>query len=157
MKSPYFCAQHAKRILQNESEAFGSWNEMMNIGVQAYSQCRLDAAAIYLGAALDIAFLRTACASNHSFTTLHIVKPAEFLLDLMLSEQRWNQASRLLARVREYTKSSPQDLCHHFVQHTGKDTYLDEFLQVNTPRVNLAVKSARRLSQHESHDYKLVH
>lgn len=55
MKSPYFCAYHAERMRACEPEALRSWTEMMRRGVHVYVECRMDAAEIVLGSAVDVA------------------------------------------------------------------------------------------------------
>lgn len=99
MKSAYFCAYHAERLKACESDAFRHWAEMMRRGAQAYIECRFEAANLYLGAALDIGLLRQTCGENGLFSALHVMKPAEFLLEVQLLEQRHSDAEATLRRI----------------------------------------------------------
>ena len=104
MKAQYFCAYHTERLRACESDSFRHWTEMMRRGVQAYSECRFEAANLYLGAALDIGLLRHCCEENGLFTTLHIMKPAEFLLEMQLLDQRHDAAEDMLDRISAITR-----------------------------------------------------
>lgn len=99
MKSPYLCAYHAERLKACESEAFRYWGEMMRRGVQAYVECRFDAAVLYLGTALEIGLLRQRCQLNGLFEGLHIQKPVEFLVELLKIDRQYHQINELLNYV----------------------------------------------------------
>lgn len=99
MKSAYFCAYHAERLKACESDAYRHWAEMMQRGTQAYVECRLEAANLYFSTALDIGLLRQSCSENGLFAALHVMKPAEFLLNLQLLEQRHEDAEATLDKV----------------------------------------------------------
>lgn len=99
MKSEYFCVYHAERLKACESDAYRHWAEMMRRGTQAYVECRFEAANLYLGAALDIGLLRHGCAENGLFSVFHVMKPAEFLLEVQLLEQRHDDAETVLGKI----------------------------------------------------------
>lgn len=99
MKSQYFCIFHAQLLQARESEAIAAWSQLMRRGMTAYNECRTSDAYTYLGAALDLALLRSECASNGIFSELHLIKPAEFLIQLQLAEQRFDDATLLLDRL----------------------------------------------------------
>src|SRR5690606_30124427 len=99
MKSPYFCVFHAQRLQARESEAITGWSQIMHQGIKAYNECRTGDAYTYLAAAIDIALLRSECAINGIFTELHLIKPAEFIIQLQLAEQRIYDAIHLLDRL----------------------------------------------------------
>lgn len=99
MKSRYICRYHAEQIKALESKALISWSGTMNRGVKAYTQCRIEAAEIYLESALDIALLRSECENNGIFTSIHIEKPVEFLVEINLSEHNFDSANRILQKV----------------------------------------------------------
>ncbi len=121
MKSPYFCAYHAQRMKNHESEALRYWIDMMRRGTQAYVECRIDAANIYLGSALDIALIRKTCEKNEFFNDMHFCKPAEFLIKLMLIENRFNEAivilSRLSSASQTQTNINERELTHFLEKH----------------------------------------
>lgn len=96
MKSQYFCVFHAQRLQIYESEAITAWSQTMRQGMKAYTECRTGDAYTYLGAAVDIALLRSECESNGVFSELHLIKPAEFLIQLQVAEHRLDAAARLL-------------------------------------------------------------
>lgn len=101
MKTPYLCAYHAERLKACESEAFRYWGEMMRRGVQAYVECRFDAAVLYLGTALEIGLLRQRCELNGLFESLHILKPVEFLVELLKVDRQYQEVNKLLEYVAE--------------------------------------------------------
>lgn len=99
MKTTYFCAYHADRIRTCEQSAMGSWNEMMRRGRLAYTECRTDDAHVYFGSATEIALLRYTGSSNRYFGDTHITKPIEFLVELLILENNFNQATALLSQI----------------------------------------------------------
>ena len=115
MRSPYLCAYHAERLKACESEAFRYWGEMMRRGVQAYVECRFDAAVLYLGTALEIGLLRQRCQLNGLFEGLHIQKPVEFLVELLKIDRQYHQVNELLDYVARHSTA-------------GTDTTLANFL-----------------------------
>jgi hypothetical protein len=120
MKSQYFCAYHAERLRACESEAYRHWAEMMQRGAQAYSECRFEAANLYLGAAMDIGLLRHGCEGNGLFTTFHIMKPAEFLLEAQLLEQRHDAAENTLHKLSSIAKPDGDWLMLQLVNFLSK-------------------------------------
>lgn len=101
MKSQYFCAYHAENMKVCESEALRCWLQMMQRGEKAYVECRMEAARIYMGCALDIAILRSHCKRNSAFSGQHILKPAELLVQLQLACDNLETATELLTRTIE--------------------------------------------------------
>jgi hypothetical protein len=102
MNSQYFCAHHASKIAQSETEAFRNWSQMMHRGTKAYVECRLDAAEIYLGSALDVVLLRCNCSHNELFSESHLIKPAEFLLEIFLMIDAFDKAEQVLRHICEH-------------------------------------------------------
>lgn len=99
MRTPYLCAYHVERLKACESEAFRYWGEMMRRGVQAYVECRFEAAVLYLGTALEIGLLRHRCELNGLFESLHILKPVEFLVELLKVDRQYHEVNELLEYV----------------------------------------------------------
>lgn len=99
MSLRYFCTSHSEAIQTNEPEAWRCWAALMQRGIKAYTECRVDAAYIYLGAALDVALIRNDCGNNKSFCETHAIKPAEFILQLFLIDNDFNRARILLHRI----------------------------------------------------------
>jgi hypothetical protein len=99
VKCSYFCAQHAAQIQQNEEQALHYWNQLMQMGVQHYIHCRLDQANAFLNSALELALLRFECQHNQFFQNLQLCKPLEFVMQLLLTEERYDEASLLLAKI----------------------------------------------------------
>lgn len=92
----YFCQRHAKQMLVSERQAFFRWMQMMQKGCHAYMHCQHDSARIYLGAAIDIAMLRLTSKSNSLFLLTHATKPAEFLLNVLVTESAFEDAKTTL-------------------------------------------------------------
>lgn len=120
MKSAYFCALHAERLKACESDAYRHWAEMMRRGAQAYSECRFDAANLHFGAALDIGLLRQGCEENGLFTELHIMKPAEFLLEAQLIEQCYGAAESMLDKISTFTHPDKDRLTSQLMNFLGE-------------------------------------
>ncbi|SMF39148.1 hypothetical protein SAMN02745866_02517 [Alteromonadaceae bacterium Bs31] len=106
MKSRYFCNYHLKKIHSNEVEAWQSWSAMMQLGVKAFVECRVDAARNYLSAALDISLLRCDCEVNELFSETHFIKPAEFLLRLYVVEGEFDRARNVLNKIKKASGES---------------------------------------------------
>lgn len=104
MKTPYFCAYHVEQMKACESEALRCWSQVMQRGVKAYTECRTEAALIYLGAALDVSMMRAACPKNGIFKDLHLTKPAEFLVQLYLTSDDFGFANTLLTKLDREAK-----------------------------------------------------
>lgn len=138
MKATYFCAYHAERLKACESEAFRHWGEMMRRGVQAYAECRLDAAELYLGAALEIALLRRECCENGLFAALHILKPAQFLVELFLLDRQPHKVEELMTRINTHRGCTA-------------DLNLDDFLAQSISRASSAEVSSRRIAERALH------
>lgn len=106
MKSLYFCAFHAERMKASESEALRCWSEIMRRGMHAYVDCRMEAAELYLGAALDIGLMRYRCTQSTMISILHITKPTDFLLELFCADIRFDTAVAALSRISSTTLAS---------------------------------------------------
>ncbi|MDZ7923833.1 MAG: hypothetical protein U5M23_07170 [Marinagarivorans sp.] len=99
MTSQYFCAYHVNKFVVSEIEAFRNWSQMMQRGVKAYVECRVEAAEIYLGSSLDIALLRCSCTGNKIFSEEQLLKPAEFILQIYLMTDAFHKAQQTLDRI----------------------------------------------------------
>lgn len=99
MKCSYFCAQHAALMQQDEDQAKRAWNQFMQLGVQHYAHCRIEQACVYLHSALELALLRFECQSNQYFCHSQLCKPLDFLMQLLITEERYDEASLLLAKI----------------------------------------------------------
>lgn len=141
MSSKYLCFIHIKRILFSEAEALLSWSSMMQRGVNAYTKCRSDTAHTYLSAALDIALLRNECEENKAFWDIHIMKPAELLMQLHLLSEEYEQADLLLSRLVSISspsgKSMGVELTSFLNQHYEylKAARKEDFVQLQIDRV----------------------
>ena len=120
MKSQYFCAYHAKQVCGSETQAFSQWGEVMRRGVKAYVQCRIEAATLFLNAALDIAQLRSECSTNSVFSLMHLCKPVEFLIQLTIAENNFKKATGFLDRL------AALDLQHLSDEGARLNTFLGE-------------------------------
>ncbi len=109
MSSRFFCAYHMERMKQCESEAYRNWSHMMHRGVKAYVDCRVEAARIYLGSALDIAMLRDQCENNRAFTETQIIKPVEFLVELAIAQDQFDAGIQLLTAITKSNSSALLD------------------------------------------------
>lgn len=99
MKPQFFCAHQATKIKASEQYALGSWIELMRRGTHAHVECRMEAAWIYLNAAIEISLLRFSLASNDMFTDMHLAKPLEFLIKGALATDEFNKATLLLTKI----------------------------------------------------------
>lgn len=99
MKPSYLCPYHAQLIKRHENSAISYWCEMMHCGTQAYAQCRIEAAELYLGAATEVALVRRACTGNIFFNDLHIAKPLELIMELHAQDFNFTKAPLLLSKV----------------------------------------------------------
>lgn len=131
MKSPYFCLYHSEQLTDCESSALRTWRELMRRGTQAYNACRLAAANIYLNSALDIAQLANRNTSNGMFTTTHLVKPVDLLIQLLVLDNRFDEATQMLTRLAAHADAAAQN----------GDIQLSEFLGEQYQRVELAEKN----------------
>ena len=118
MKTTYFCAYHAERLKACESEAFRHWGEMMRRGVQAYVECRMDAAGLYLGTALEIGLLRRECNENGVFAVLHILKPAQFLVELFLLDRQQRKVEELINKISTHGGQIADPLLDDFLSQS---------------------------------------
>lgn len=99
MKPSYICPYHAQLMKRHENSAISYWCEMMHCGTQAYAQCRIEAAELYLGAATEVALIRRGCATNNFFDDRHIAKPLELIMELYAQDFNFTQAPLLLSKV----------------------------------------------------------
>jgi hypothetical protein len=104
MNSRYLCAYHLERLRFCESDAYRLWMEMMRRGAQTYTECRLEAAILYLNTALEISLLRQCCEQNGLFSGVHLLKPAEFLFEALMLEQRYSEADAMLQQISSVTE-----------------------------------------------------
>ncbi len=100
MKFSHLCHHHVTVLQCCEDEARKYWSETMRRGAQAFTQCRWDAARIYLGAAYEIGLIRKAVPHNDFFDDMHIVKPLKFMLTILLADNAWNSALKLIDDTR---------------------------------------------------------
>lgn len=147
MNSRYLCAYHQERLRVCESGAYRFWAEMMRRGAMTYTECRFDAAIIYLGTALDIGLLRQGCEQNGLFSAFHLLKPAEFLYEALLLEQRFGEAEALLRKI-----SSATDHCND-----GFAAQLRSFLAQAYERVEQAGKHQLMHAPRETREVHQVH
>jgi len=104
----------------------------MHRGVKAYTDCRFDAAYIYLQSALEIALLRSFCEKNLAFSSFSIIKPAEFIMQLLLLDENFEDAYELLSQINA-AQENPGACWHDQVKH---------FLMQQELRIELALETA---------------
>lgn len=95
----YFCAHHLEQMKACESEAIRQWTQLMQRGVKAYVECREEAAQIYLGAAMEVGLLRSRLPSNGIFSEMHVLKPAEFMIQTHLTMECFEAAEQLIEQI----------------------------------------------------------
>ena len=95
----YLCAHHLCSIEQDEPRALQVWSQLMQRGVKAYIECRIEAAEIYFCAALDVVEVRAAQTGNAIFGEMQWRKPAEFLLNIWLGMGEQNKILLLNERI----------------------------------------------------------
>lgn len=123
MRSKYFCAYHSEKMETYEAEAYRYWMEVMRRGIQAYTKCRSESAHIYLQTAMDIGLLRQQCKKNDMFEELHIIKPAEFLIQLYIADDNIHGAFELLSHISSNTQSTVVKINNpllHFINESHK-------------------------------------
>ncbi|WP_096084918.1 hypothetical protein [Agaribacterium haliotis] len=100
----YLCPHHAARISRDEDIALSSWHELINRAMLAYMECRLAAAELYFCAAHEIAQLRLSLNGecNSQFNYRHLLRPLEFMLELLLGEEKYQQAKDYLHQTRRF-------------------------------------------------------
>ncbi|WP_086929908.1 hypothetical protein [Agarilytica rhodophyticola] len=99
MKYKYFCQSHADRMIECEGIAMRAWTDTMRRGMKAYIECRSETAYVYLHSSMEIGLLRYKCKKNQFFNNTHIIKPLEFLIELLLVENNFNEAIVLLSKM----------------------------------------------------------
>lgn len=135
MKYTYFCQHHVDRMARCEGLAINSWIDMMRRGAQSYAACRTEAARNFLGAALEIGLLRYTCESNENFNDMHIAKPLEFLMELMICENNFNESIVLLSTIStviyQDADKAPESLieflasCYEKIESSEKKYFLE--------------------------------
>lgn len=95
----YLCAHHLCSIEQDEPRALQAWSQLMQRGVKAYVECRVEAAEIYFFAALDVVEVRAAQPGNAIFGEMQWRKPAEFLMNIWLGMGEQNKILLLSERI----------------------------------------------------------
>jgi hypothetical protein len=73
----------------------------MQLGVQHYAHCRIDQAGVYLHSALELALLRFECQNNQYFQNIQLSKPLDFLMQLLVTEERYDEANLLLTKITD--------------------------------------------------------
>ena len=137
MKSRHFCFERMENMKKSETLAFDSWRNMMNRGMSAYTDCRTDSAYLYFSSAADIAILRSRCLANQFFTAQSLIKPAEFIVQLLVLDQRFDLAIMFLSRLSSTS-------CERFV---SSDMHMSEFLAVQYERIDTAEKQCQTPKQ----------
>lgn len=139
------CAYHAAQIALYEPQAAKYWGEMMNSAMQAYVNCQVDKAYLYFKTALDVAGLRAACSTNNVFSVGHITKPAEFLLQLYILENRFDQSMKLLSRLEviqiEALRGSPECSISTFLETQYEKVELAENAYMRDTELTLSLDS----------------
>lgn len=121
MKPSYICPYHAQLMKRHENSAISYWCEMMHCGTQAYAQCRIEAAELYLGAATEVALIRRACVTNNFFDDLHIAKPLELIMELYAQDFNFTKAPLLLSKVSVAIFQSDKKPHTTLMELLGKD------------------------------------
>lgn len=119
----HFCPAHAERIRHDEDNALSSWNELINRGMQSYMACRASAASMYFSAAQEIALLRLYHKKNTQFQASHLLRPLEFLFELMLVEEQYQEIRSMLVSVRRFLlliQSPEQQKAQQWLSHFHK-------------------------------------
>lgn len=137
MRLNYFCPYHVDKIRQCENTAAQWWNELMKRGLVAYNECRLEAADIFMKSALSLSLLRYSEPNNHWLTSIHITKPAEFLVEMHISEQQYDAAIQLLSQISNDTWPFVSDF----------EEKITEFLAVQYERIESLEKSYMNANQ----------
>ncbi len=120
MRLNYFCPHHVAVIRQCENTAAQWWNELMKRGMLAYNDCRLEAADIFLKSALSLSLLRYSESRNNWLSSIHITKPAEFLLELAINEQQFDSAIQLLSTISNETWPYVSEFEHSITEFLAK-------------------------------------
>lgn len=136
MNRQYFCAFHAEKMRACESDAYRYWMEVMRRGVLAYAKCRAESALIYLHTAVDIGLLRKECQQNGVFEDMHVTKPAEFLIQLFITDDNFEDAFSLLSRISSANHASR--LASNIAKITKSD--LSIFLEESYEQLKTAEK-----------------
>jgi len=108
MKTSHLCPNHSHLVKDSEPRAMEIWCDMMRRGIRAYTQCRIDSAECYLGAATEIALLRYSCEKNRFFDEVHLTKPLEFLIELLVQAMNFDKAMVLLSSISTAIHRAPK-------------------------------------------------
>lgn len=143
MEKRHLCRAHKARLKANESEAVRVWSELMQRGVRAYVECRVDTAEIYLSGALDIAVLRSECNNNHCFNEIHIKKPSEFLVQLLLANDSFDAAFQLVHSINQAYEAQPRFFSDVFLDFIGKQLEHIEIMEKSYFKNKAKIKRSR--------------
>lgn len=99
MKTSYLCPRYVALVCTDENSAIGHWSELMRRGTRAYTQCREEAAELYLGAATEISLLRYSCQRNIYFSDMHLTRPVDFIAELLVQNLNFDKAIYFLSRI----------------------------------------------------------
>lgn len=109
MKTNYLCPNHVQLIAENLEAGKQYWRIFMARGETAYSDCRWDAAEIYLHAAIDVATVRMLASKDQSFSFYHILHPLKILCDLYISDSNLEKAKVAIAKVRDVLRQKTSE------------------------------------------------
>lgn len=99
MRCQYICPKHAAEVQHNEFAAIKLWHEFMKRGAHDYSLCRWDKAHAFLETAFEIAALRVNNNSNAFFSGANLLEPFEFMFEMCLSNDDFNNATNHLIQA----------------------------------------------------------
>jgi|GEM_PF-3164629 len=133
MKTEYFCDYHLSCICKQEEDALSAWHTLMKRGMRAYVDCRLEAADIFLQAALDIALTRLKLCTNNILNEEHVIQPAQHILELHIANCDFNHADSTLNKIQKsetciHSQNKPQLLnalntIHAFIEKFKRQAY----------------------------------
>ncbi|MFL0810469.1 MAG: hypothetical protein K6L76_08650 [Agarilytica sp.] len=159
MKPMHLCRYHAQRIQNDETVAFRSWNEVTRRGKIAYTQCRLDAAKVYLLAAIEIYLLRVSVGKNALFSVAALSHPLSILIELFILENHFEEGVKLLSSIASASRKNAVHDQHQLFdvlgQHyekleIGEKTYFSATKSKNTFRQSDVISEAS-VSTYHSH------
>jgi hypothetical protein len=95
------CHTHQEQLQISEPLAWRCWSDLMRRGLGAYAECRFESAEICLTHALDVVLFRMQQPQNQIFSEIHFIKTLEFLMELLRTDLRFNEAKKLLKRLSD--------------------------------------------------------
>lgn len=96
MNYQYICPKHAIEVQHDEAAAMELWEEFMNRGVRDYALCRWENAFAFLGTAFEVAAIRVGVKSNDYFCNNNLLRPFEFMFEMLISDNDYNNATNHL-------------------------------------------------------------